>query len=185
MAISMNLDVNLKIYNEVKDIIYKYEKDILITFQGIDMIEKQSINIRGYNSYEWIKNRLGYYPVWTIRIPKEYINDLNYIKSSLGAIFATGSEYMYILDADVLECIDMDLYAWCEVHSIENNGVEEDMDEEVQANYNKDWRSFLCDFERNEYSVIQTVIPRITEKSVIGMFLVKEDGDRVLEKVSI
>lgn len=155
----------LKIYNK-----YKNSGDFLVTFQN-HKIENVSgiLNINNHVSYDWLKARIGYYPIWTIKVTEYYRKDFNEFKRLLGATLSTNNKYIYILDPSKLECIDTYLYAWVDVHLIENDGIESDDDKYIKEKYDADWKSYILsdNYIDNENLEIQTLIPHINEDSIL------------------
>lgn len=140
---------------------------ILITFQSTNMTGKTPKNLTNCNSYNWLISKIGYMPIFTIKIKLNKLKDRNYLKKTFGSVMVSGTKYVYILNPQKLKCIDTDMYRWVDVHFIENEGPESEDDDRIKKMYDKDWKYIT---KLDNYGPVQTLIPKITKESVIKMF---------------
>lgn len=140
--------------------------DVLLTFQGSTKFYNS--NPKKYKSYVWLKGKIGYYPIWTMKCPKDVsVNDLNLIIQST---LSFGQPYIYLIDPSNLETLDTYLYSWCDIHSIENFGCEEDGDEEVKERYEKDWKKFLLSENYPGEIQVQTLVREIPKGNILKIY---------------
>lgn len=87
-------------------------------------------------------------------------------------------KYLFIIDPKDLETIDTYLYAWCDVHSIENFGCKEKVDEDVKAKYTDDWEGFLLARNYPDELSIQTLVKEVPIRNVLRIY------ERTIENIN-
>ncbi len=157
-------------FEELVDYAYEYiksfNKDVLISFQ--DSLEFHQSNHNKLKSYEWLKDRIGYYPIWTMKC-REGLSKSD-LRVLINGTLCWDRKYLFIIDPKDLETIDTYLYAWCDIHSIENFGCEEKGDEDVKAKYTGDWEGFLLARNYPDELSVQTLVKEVPIRNVLRIY---------------
>lgn len=135
----------------------KIDKDLLVTFQNTKYLKPDNHNV--LRSYEWLKDKIVFYPIWCIYLKKGL--SFEKFKRNIDATMCSSRPYAFFFDTSIHD-INTDYYNWCEIHEIENKEefelTEEDL--KIKEIYTKDWKDFLL--ANDETEIIQTLV-RSTE----------------------
>ncbi len=94
-----------------------------------NLVFKPIKNISEYKSYDWLRDRLGYYAIFGLKLTKEMLeNEWDRIYNFI--IPGVTKNYCYIIDPNKPDTIKTSFYHWIDVHYLLNEGTEEEQEKE-------------------------------------------------------
>lgn len=141
------------------------DKDLLVTFQDTKYL--RPCNHKEFKSYKWLKDKIGFYPVWCIYLKRGLSFDQ--FKRNIDATMCSTRPYAFFFTTSIHD-INTDYYNWCEIHEIENKEefelTEEDLN--IREIYTKDWEDFLLANDKTE--ITQTLVKDIKHNELLFTF---------------
>lgn len=180
----MNFNI-IRDYKEIYEICKRFNREeLLLTFQNNNIEDSDYIvkNWNGYKSYEWLKERIGYYPIWTIRITKSDLLSYNHFSNLMCATLSEKSKYLYIIDSEKCEDkINTKFFNWVEIHDIENRveQLTDKYDIDIKNQYSANWKSFLLIDDKYD-DIVQTIIPSISSDCILEKIDLQRYDDKCM-----